>query len=128
MVGSYAFAYGQVLVLRGTLPTTPRTHAGEKKMGGGQLREWDMCVEESLAVTGTYKCLYDEQLPAALEAPLRDRRRPRAASAQEREQEVRRRLAARRPARRRGGRPDVGILCPAKHDPLAAASSGARGR
>ena len=63
MVGNYAFAYGQVLVLRGTLPATPRTHAGEKKMGGGQLREWDMCVEESLAVTGTYRCLYDEQLP-----------------------------------------------------------------
>jgi hypothetical protein len=63
MVGNYAFAYGQVLVLRGTMPTTPRTDAGERTMGGGQLREWDMCVEESLAVTGTYRCLYDEQVP-----------------------------------------------------------------
>jgi hypothetical protein len=63
LVGSYAFAYGQLLVVRGKLPTTPRTHAGEKRMGGGQMREWDMCVEESLAVTGTYRCLYDEQLP-----------------------------------------------------------------
>jgi hypothetical protein len=63
MVGNYSFAYGQVLVIRGKLPTTPDSHAGEKRMGGGQMREWDMCVEESLAVTGTYKCLYDEQLP-----------------------------------------------------------------
>jgi hypothetical protein len=63
LVGSYAFAYGQILVIRGTLPKTPRTYAGERRMGGGQLREWDMCVEESVAVTGTYKCLYDEQLP-----------------------------------------------------------------
>jgi hypothetical protein len=63
LVGSYAFAYGQVLVVRGRLPSTPRTYAGEKRMGNGQLREWDMCVEESLAVTGTYKCIYDEQLP-----------------------------------------------------------------
>ena len=33
MVGTYAFAYGQVLVVRGTLPTTPRTHAGENTDG-----------------------------------------------------------------------------------------------
>ena len=50
-------------MVRGKLPTTPLTHDGEKRMGAGQLREWDMCVEESLAVTGTYRCLYDEQLP-----------------------------------------------------------------
>ena len=32
-------------------------------MGSGQMREWDMCVLESLAVTSTYRCLYDEQIP-----------------------------------------------------------------
>ncbi len=63
MVGTYSFAFGQVLVVRGKLPKTPRTDSGEKRMGGGQMREWDMCVEESLAVTGTYRCLYDEQFP-----------------------------------------------------------------
>ncbi|MGH2924722.1 MAG: hypothetical protein ACRDK1_01985 [Solirubrobacterales bacterium] len=65
MSGAYSFRYGQLLAVRGKLPTVPRTQAGERTMGHGQLREWDMCVEESLAVTGTYKCLYDEQLPLA---------------------------------------------------------------
>ncbi len=61
--GTYSFAYGQELVVTGKLPTVPLTHDGEKRMGSGQMREWDMCVLESLAVTGTYRCLYDEQLP-----------------------------------------------------------------
>jgi hypothetical protein len=61
--GTYSFAYGQVLVVRGKLPTVPLTHDGERRMGSGQMREWDMCVLESLAVTGTYRCLYDEQIP-----------------------------------------------------------------
>jgi hypothetical protein len=61
--GTYSFAFGQLLVVRGKLPTTPHTYAREKRMSGGQLREWDMCVLESLAVTATYTCLYDEQLP-----------------------------------------------------------------
>jgi hypothetical protein len=63
MVANYSFAFGRVLVVRGKMPKTPLTHDGETRMGGGQLREWDMCVEESLAVTGTYRCLYDEQIP-----------------------------------------------------------------
>ena len=67
--GTYSFAYGQVLVVRGKLPTVPLTHDREKKMGKGQMREWDMCVLESLAVTATYRCLYDEQIP------LRSKRR-----------------------------------------------------
>jgi hypothetical protein len=61
--GTYSFAYGQVLVIRGKMPTVPLTHDGEKKMGSGQMREWDMCVLESLAFTRTYRCLYDEQVP-----------------------------------------------------------------
>jgi len=63
MVGTYSFAFGQVLVVRGRMPKTPHTDSGERRMGGGQMREWDMCVEKSLAVTGTYRCLYDEQFP-----------------------------------------------------------------
>lgn len=63
MTGTYSFRYGGLLAIRGRLPTVPRTRAGEPIMRGGQLREWDICVEESLAATRTYKCLYDEQLP-----------------------------------------------------------------
>ena len=63
MVGTYSFAFGQVLVVRCKMPKTPGTDSGETRMGGGQMRELDMCVEESLAVTGTYRCLYDEQFP-----------------------------------------------------------------
>ncbi len=63
MTGTYSFRYGPLLAIRGRLPTVPRTHAGEKIMRAGQLREWDMCVEESLAATRTHGCLYDEQLP-----------------------------------------------------------------
>ena len=50
MTGTYSFRYGKLLAIRGRLPTVPRTRAGQKIMRGGQLREWDMCVEESLAV------------------------------------------------------------------------------
>ena len=110
LVGSYSFAYGQILVVRGTMPRTPRTFAGERRMGGGQLREWDMCVEESVAVTGTYKCLYDEQLP------LRKKRRYVivVAHAGVRPSNARKQCGvAWLPADPRGdaaGRPDVGVL------------------
>ena len=68
-------------------------------MGSGQMREWDMCVLESLAVTATYRCLYDEQIP------LRKKRRyvivvaHDAQPSEQRAQEVRRRLAAGRSGR-----------------------------
>ena len=110
LVGNYSFAFGRVLVVRGKLPKTPRTVHGQKRMEGGQLREWDMCVEESLAVTGTYKCLYDEQLP------LRHGRRYLivVAHAADRPRNARRSCgAAWLPADPLGdaaGRPDIGAL------------------
>jgi hypothetical protein len=55
--------FGPVLVLRGKLPTTPRTHNGEPFMGTGQLRYWSICQNESLATTKATACLYDEQIP-----------------------------------------------------------------
>lgn len=55
--------FGHVLVLTGTLPTTPRTVAGNRRMGGGQLRYWSMCQNESFATTRGAGCLYDEQVP-----------------------------------------------------------------
>jgi hypothetical protein len=63
MTGTYSFRHGPLLAVRGRLPTVPRTRAGQGVMQGGQLREWDMCVVESLAMTRTHRCLYDEQLP-----------------------------------------------------------------
>ena len=64
---AYVSAYvsrqlGKVLVLRGKLPTTPKTWNGDARMGTGQLRYWSICQNESLATTVTPDCLFDEQL------------------------------------------------------------------
>jgi hypothetical protein len=54
-----------IAVLRGKLPTTPATYAGEKIMQGGtQLRYWSICNSQGLpsgATTGP--CLADEEVP-----------------------------------------------------------------
>lgn len=63
MTGAFSFDFGKVFVLRGTLPTTPRTLRGQKKMTSGQLVVWDMCIIQSLVTTKTWKCVFDEQLP-----------------------------------------------------------------
>ena len=64
MVGSYASPSAKCWSSVARCRNAP-THAGQKKWAAGQFREWDMCVEESLAVTGTYRCLYDEQYPCS---------------------------------------------------------------
>lgn len=53
---------GEVLVMRGKLPTFPQTYRGEKLMTGGQLRYWSMCQNEGLVTTRGAGCLYDRQL------------------------------------------------------------------
>lgn len=63
MTGAYSFTYGKVVVLKGRLPTTPRTLAGEARMTSGQLMLWDMCIIQSLVTTKTWNCVFDEQLP-----------------------------------------------------------------
>jgi hypothetical protein len=55
--------YGRVLVLRGKMPTTPKTLAGEPVMGAGQLRYWSICSNQSFANTRATSCLFDEQVP-----------------------------------------------------------------
>jgi hypothetical protein len=53
-----------VLVLRGKLPTTPRTSHGESPMPGGtQLRYWSLCQDDSFVVGRVGACVYDEQIP-----------------------------------------------------------------
>jgi hypothetical protein len=54
--------YGDVVVLHGKLPTTPKTFNHEARMGTGQMRYWSMCTGNQ--ATMTYGCLYDEQVPA----------------------------------------------------------------
>ena len=63
MTGAYAFVFGELLVVSGKMPTFPDTLNGKKKMTGGELREWDMCVIESLVTTRTWRCLFDAQVP-----------------------------------------------------------------
>ncbi|MGZ4325590.1 MAG: hypothetical protein ACXVV5_26455 [Solirubrobacteraceae bacterium] len=54
-----------IAVLRGKLPTTPATYAGERKMASGtQLRYWSMCNAEGLTSGKTTgPCLADEEVP-----------------------------------------------------------------
>jgi hypothetical protein len=63
MTGAVSFRYGQLVVIKGSMPTTPKTYRGEKRTKAGQLAEWDMCTIESFATTKTHKCLFDEQIP-----------------------------------------------------------------
>ncbi|MEA2124029.1 MAG: hypothetical protein QOI80_811 [Solirubrobacteraceae bacterium] len=64
---SYVFAhlstnYGPLVVIRGRLPTFPRTRAGQRRMGSGQLRFWSLCTGESRVTTRTADCLADRQV------------------------------------------------------------------
>lgn len=63
MTGSFAWNFGEILVLRGRLPLVPTTLAGNKYTGAGELTLWDVCVIESLVTTRTYSCLFDQQIP-----------------------------------------------------------------
>jgi len=54
---------GQVLVLEGKAPKTPRTRMGEKTMDSADLRYWSVCKYRSLADAAVDSCLYDEQVP-----------------------------------------------------------------
>jgi hypothetical protein len=54
--------FGQVLVFRAKLPTTPRTFDGEPRMGTGQVRFWSMCTGDA-ETTLTYGCAVDKDAP-----------------------------------------------------------------
>lgn len=58
-------AYGQILVLRGKMPTFPTTERRAKRMPGGDVRYWSLCQNESPVTTSVISCLYDEQVPLA---------------------------------------------------------------
>ncbi|MFL6172682.1 MAG: hypothetical protein ACJ716_07285 [Marmoricola sp.] len=53
--------YGKVLLLRGRMPTTPRTFSGiAATTGGQQMRYWSMCTANR--TTQTYGCVNDEDV------------------------------------------------------------------
>ena len=63
----YAFVareYGDVLVLRGRLPDTPRTYDGQRVFQRAALRYWSMCngSVQPYGVTDTIGCVNDEQV------------------------------------------------------------------
>ena len=61
---SRAFRAGPVLVLTGTMPTTPITGPHVRTMARGrQLRYWSICQNESLATTRVAACLADDRVP-----------------------------------------------------------------
>ncbi len=62
-VGPINRSYGEILVLRGKMPTFPRTRRGGKRMKRGEVRYWSLCQNESPVTTSVISCVYDEQVP-----------------------------------------------------------------
>ncbi len=55
--------HGKVFVVRGKMPTTPRTYSGNDYVGESQLRYWSMCSNQGFANTRVNDCLFDEEIP-----------------------------------------------------------------
>lgn len=54
---------GPVFVLRGKMPTVPKTYSNNKEMTDGQVRYWSICSNQSFANTRVNDCLFDEEVP-----------------------------------------------------------------
>ena len=54
--------FGPVLVIRGTLPSFPRTYELPAKMPAGDVRFWSLCTAESRVTVRTPDCLADRQV------------------------------------------------------------------
>jgi hypothetical protein len=52
---------GNVVIIRGRMPTFPLTDQGQATMGGGQVRYWSMCSNEQLT-TRYWGCIADYQM------------------------------------------------------------------
>jgi hypothetical protein len=59
--------FGEVLVVRGKLPTSPTTYHGDPTFGAAdvtyQVRYTSFCMNESFRSTRVMSCVYDEQIP-----------------------------------------------------------------
>jgi hypothetical protein len=70
-VGPINAAFGDVLVLRGKLPRTPRTGRGVERMGGGQMRYWSICQNTSPVETQGVDCVDDSRVRRLLRGDRR---------------------------------------------------------
>ncbi|MEA2346456.1 MAG: hypothetical protein QOG62_243 [Thermoleophilaceae bacterium] len=52
--------FGKIAVVSAKMPNTPKTLAGQKRMGGGQMRFWSMCT--GFLATQTHDCATDENV------------------------------------------------------------------
>lgn len=55
--------HGKIFMVRGKMPTTPKTFEGDDIMGGGELRYWSICSNQSFVNTRVNDCLFDEEIP-----------------------------------------------------------------
>lgn len=56
--------FGEILVLRGKMPTFPATEGPRRKrMKPGQVRYWSLCQNETPTTTSVVSCLRDSQVP-----------------------------------------------------------------
>ncbi len=56
--------FGEVVVLRGKMPTFPATEGPRRtRMGTGQVRYWSLCQNETPTTTSVVSCLRDSQVP-----------------------------------------------------------------
>ena len=55
--------HGKIFVLRGKLPTTPKTYHGDELMTKGDMVYWSICSNQGFANTRVNDCLFDEQVP-----------------------------------------------------------------
>ncbi len=55
--------HGKVFVIRGKMPTTPKTFNRAENMTSGELRYWSLCSNQGFANTRVNGCLFDEEVP-----------------------------------------------------------------
>jgi hypothetical protein len=55
--------HGKVFMVRGKMPSIPKTFHGDVSMGEGELRYWSLCSNQGFANTRVNDCLYDEEVP-----------------------------------------------------------------
>lgn len=55
--------HGKVFMVRGKMPTTPKTYEGDDFSTEGQLRYWSICSNQGFANTRVNDCLFDEEIP-----------------------------------------------------------------
>jgi hypothetical protein len=57
----YSGGFGPVVAFTAQAPTTPRTLAGQHRMGSGQVRYWSVCTNNG--ATLVYGCAHDDEVP-----------------------------------------------------------------